>query len=162
MIRNGLIGAALALAAIAGGMLYFAGDSTDSPAAAPAAQSASVDASARSETAPSLRREETRRLRPDARLAALQVSPDNDLIQFVVGENDKVIAEIDQDPASPGFGKRTREYSYSGDRIVAVTTYRYMKDQVEITRTLVAYAPDGSVEQIRETTSYASDEQLPR
>ena len=90
----------------------------------------------------------------DPRLAALQVSPDNGLIKFVVGDNGKVIAEIDQDPASPGFGRPSREYIYMGDKVVALTAYRYMNDHVEITRTMVAYQPDGSVAEIKETTDY--------
>ena len=85
----------------------------------------------------------------DPRLAALQVSPDNGRIKFIVGANGKVIAEIDQDPASPAFGKLTREYLYFGDQIMRLTEYRYMSDHVAVTRTLVAYKPDGSVEDIK-------------
>jgi hypothetical protein len=90
----------------------------------------------------------------DPRLAVLQVSPDNGLIKFVVDASGRVIAEIDQDRASPGFGKPAREYLYVGDKVVELTTYRYMSDHVEIARTMVAYKPDGSVDEIRESTRY--------
>jgi hypothetical protein len=65
-----------------------------------------------------------------------------------------VIAEIDNDPASPGFGKPTREYLYFGDKIVRLTAYQYMSDHVVVSRTMVSYHPDGSVEDMKEMTSY--------
>lgn len=165
MSRNTIIVGALALAAVVGGVLYFTDDSTEQPAAttssasnkdagrAPAAGgTAPHDAMSQGGTAPG--RTDARPLPPDPRLAALQVSPDNGLIKFVTAANGKVIAEIDQDPASLGFGKPTREYTYAGDKVVGLTAYRYMSDHVEISRTMVAYKPDGSVDQIRESTSY--------
>lgn len=93
----------------------------------------------------------------DPRLAALAVSPDNGLIEFVVAPDGKVIKEIDRDPASPGFGKPSREYIYSGDKVVGLTAYRYMSDHVEIARTAVSYKSDGSVDEFVESTSYSSE-----
>jgi hypothetical protein len=78
------------------------------------------------------------------------VSPDNPSIKFIVGENGKVIAEIDQYPGSASFGKPTREYVYYGDKVVAHTAYRYAGSHVEVTRTVVSYKPDGSVDEVRE------------
>lgn len=91
----------------------------------------------------------------DPRLAALAVSPPNDLIQFVVGDNGKVISEIDKDPASISFNKPLREYTYAGDRVIGLTAYRYFPDQVEISRTRVAYKPDGSVDDFDQATTYS-------
>jgi hypothetical protein len=165
MSSKSIVVGALVLIAIAGGLVYFTGESTDRPAATtppaldenagagPAAGVASHDA--RSQRGPaSMPGRADAPPGGDPRLAALQVSPDNGLIKFVTGDNGKVIAEIDQDPASPGFGKPTREYVYVGDKVVALTAYRYLRDHVEITRTLVAYNPDGSVAEVKESTNY--------
>jgi len=90
---------------------------------------------------------------PDPRLAALMVSPDNGLIEFVRGSDGKVITEIDKDPSSPGFKKPMREYMYSRDKVIGLTTYRYLPDHVEISRTAVAYKPDGSIDRYAESTT---------
>jgi hypothetical protein len=90
------------------------------------------------------------------------VSPDNGLIKFVKGADGKVIAEIDQDPANPGYGKPSREYIYAGDKVVGLTAYRYMRDQVEITRMRVSYRRDGSVDAFDESTSYQGGAQKTR
>ncbi len=92
----------------------------------------------------------------DARLAVLRVSADNGLIEFVRGPDGKVIAEIDKDPGSPSFKKPMREYVYSGDTVIGLTAYRYFPDHTEISRTRVAYKPDGSVDRIDESTSFES------
>jgi hypothetical protein len=169
MKRNAVVIGAVALAAVVAGMVRFKGDSTDQPAAttssasnndagpAPAAGSGPPDASSPHDPASAAQRTNSTPLPADPRLAALQVSPDNGLIKFVIADNGKVIAEIDQDPASPGFGKPSREYIYMGDKVVALTAYRYMSDHVEITRTMVAYQPDGSVAEIKATTSYQNN-----
>jgi len=93
---------------------------------------------------------------PDPRLAALAVSPDNGLIEFVRATDGKVISEIDKDPSSPSFKKPLREYLYSGDRVVGLTAYRYLPDHIEISRTAVSYKPDGTVDQFAESTSFDS------
>src|SRR4051812_14381441 len=46
----------------------------------------------------------------DPRLAALMVSPDNALIEYFSDPEGRVIKEIDNDPASLGYGKPLREY----------------------------------------------------
>jgi hypothetical protein len=89
----------------------------------------------------------------DPRLAALMVSPANDLIAFVKGADGRVIQEVDQDPGSPSFRKPLREYTYAGDKVVGVTNYRYLGGQTEVARTAVSYKPDGSVDEFRESTS---------
>lgn len=131
--------------AIAAGVVYFKDDSADQSATT-SATADKTNAARSSDPAPI----------PDApadpRLAALQVSPDNGLIKFVVGNDGKVIAEVDQDRTSPSFGKPTREYLYYGNKVVGLTAYRYLSNRVEITRTQVAYKPDGSVDQIKEST----------
>jgi len=92
----------------------------------------------------------------DPRLAVFRVSPDNGLIEFIPGPDGRVIKEIDKDPASPGFGKPLREYSYAADKVVALTAYHYDGKAVQVTRTHVSYHPDGSVDQFRETTATTS------
>lgn len=93
----------------------------------------------------------------DPRLAALAVSPPNDLIEFVKDTNGQVIKEIDKDPASAGFNKPSREYMYSHGKVTGLTTYRYLGDQVEIAQTAVSYKPDGSVDELVEKTSYRDE-----
>jgi hypothetical protein len=92
----------------------------------------------------------------DPRLAALAVSPDNGLIEFIRTPDGKVISEIDKDPGSPSFHRPLREYVYAGDRVVALTAYRYLGDHVEVDRTMVSYKPDGSVDQFAQSTSVNS------
>jgi hypothetical protein len=93
----------------------------------------------------------------DPRLAALAVSPPNDLIEFIRGPDGQVIKEIDKDPASPGFNKPSREYMYSRGKVTGLTAYRYSGDQLEITRTAVSYKPDGSVDELIEQTTYSNE-----
>ena len=99
------------------------------------------------------KREDLKPVPPDPRLAALMVSPDNDLIEFVRGSDGKVITEIDKDPSSPGFKKPMREYMYSRGKVIGLTAYRYLPDHVEISRTAVSYKPDGSIDRYAESTS---------
>ena len=42
-----------------------------------------------------------------------------------------------------------------GAPLVGLTTYRYLPDQVEISRTRVAYKPDGSVDDFDQATTYS-------
>lgn len=165
MSRNTIIVGALVLTAVVAGAVYLTNDSTEQPAAttSPAANEHTGAGPTPDATAPGNEmsrdgaapgRPNARPLPPDPRLAALQVSPDNGLIKFVTAPDGKVIAEIDQDPASLGFGKPTREYTYMGGKVVGLTAYRYMSDHVEISRTMVSYKQDGSVDELRESTSY--------
>ncbi|HMN46395.1 MAG TPA: hypothetical protein PKE27_17585 [Povalibacter sp.] len=92
----------------------------------------------------------------DPRLVALQVSTDNGLIEFIKDANGKVIQEIDQDAGSLGFRKPLREYMYAGDKMIGVTSYQYFPDHVQVNTTAVSYKPDGSVDQLIESTTYDS------
>ena len=87
------------------------------------------------------------------------VSPDNALIEFVPDDNGKVIKEIDNDPNSAGYRKPLREYTYAGERVVGLVSYKYLGDQVQIVKAAVSYKPDGSVDQYQESTSYEPDNQ---
>ncbi|HEY0681184.1 MAG TPA: hypothetical protein VGD45_02540 [Steroidobacter sp.] len=159
---------AIALGAIIAGALYLssAGRNAEAPASAHQAGSATVASGLRSDATPSggtvaqpspvgqpQRADSTPPA--DPRLAALAVSPPNDLLEFVTDGSGKVIAEIDKDPASISFKKPLREYTYAGDRVIGLTAYRYLPDQVEISRTRVAYKPDGSVDEFAQATSYS-------
>jgi hypothetical protein len=173
MNKSILIGAAV-LVAIGAGIVYLTNDSADEPAATaasaadkpsgakPAVGAGPHNGMSQAGAAAAPGRTDAKAVPPDPRLAVLQVSPDNGLIKFVIGENGKVISEIDQDPSSIGFGKPTREYLYMGDKVVGLTAYRYMSDHVEVSRTMVAYKADGSVEEIRESTSYEGGDRQPR
>lgn len=166
MNSKALVIGAVALAAVVAGVVWSKRDVIDPPTAT--TPSASVNAGAELDNSNSQPhgsaspRTNAATQAPDPRLAALQVSADNGLIKFIVADNGKVIAEIDQDPASPGFGRPSREYVYMGDKVVALTAYRYMSDHVEITRTQLAYQPDGNVAEMKETTSYQNSPGNPR
>lgn len=168
---------ALVIAAFVGGVLFFKHDwngsrsavttpsgagrtASDSTAAAGSANEAAHDASAAAGSAPDAAGSGARvadsssgPAPSDPRLAAFAVSQDNGLVQFVRAPDGKVIAEIDKDPASLGFGKPSREYLYSGNKVVGLTAYRYFADHVEINRSSVSYKPDGSVDHFAESTS---------
>jgi hypothetical protein len=90
----------------------------------------------------------------DSRLQALMVSPDNGLIEFVKDADGRVIKEIDQDPSSPNFGKVSREYTYSGNQVVALTTYKHLGSQIQISRIMVSFKPNGTIEGFHESTNY--------
>ena len=160
-MKNTIAGAVVVFAIVVAGGLYLRKDSTPansapalSAAAAPA-HAAAVGSTTPADGAPRAPLTQVARPLPsDPRLAALAVSPDNGLIQFVVGKDGKVISEIDQDPNSLGFKKPLREYTYSGERVTGLTAYKYLGDQVQVTRTAVSYKPDGSVDQYRESTNY--------
>jgi len=159
MKKTMIVGAVAMAVAVFAGVIHFARDSAEPAAVQPSpekeiarAEAVTPDAAVR---VPASRTGTPPRPAPaDPRLAALMVSPDNALIEFVVGSNGKVIKEIDKDPNSKGFGRPLREYTYAGDQVTGLTSYRYVGDQVQITRTAVSYGPDGTVDQYRESTSY--------
>jgi hypothetical protein len=159
-MKKSLVLGGIAVAAVFAGVWYFAGrepglttghppssaaDPRGTAAATPAAPASgpSVPASAAASAAPS-----------DPRLQALRVSPDNGLIEFVKDADGRVIREIDQDPNSAGFGKPTREYTYFGNQVVGLTSYTHLGNQIQVSRIMVAYRPDGGIEELRETTEY--------
>jgi hypothetical protein len=157
--------------AVFAGTLYLTGKSADQPATttppppAGEADAESVTPATGTRGIASAATSQPGRTSPvpsDPRLAALMVSPDNGLIEFVVGADGKVIAEIDKDPSSPGFRKPLREYTWSGDKVIGLTSYRYLGDHVEIARTAVSYKPDGSVDRYSESTSLDYGEKKPK
>jgi len=90
----------------------------------------------------------------DPRLASLMVSPENALIEFFSDPQGRVIREIDNDPNSAGYRKPLREYTYAGDQVIRLVSYRYLGDQVQVVTADVTYRPDGSVDQFHESTRY--------
>jgi hypothetical protein len=164
MKRTSVVGAVV-LAAVIGAVAYLANRSSDAPVASQpsastnethvdSARPAPPDAPSNAGTAGDSSRpfnDSTTGI--DPRLDALQVSPDNGLIEFVAGADGKIIKELDKDPGSPSFKKPLREYIYSGDRVIGLTSYLYVGDQVQITRTAVSYKPDGSIDQFRQSTN---------
>lgn len=150
--------ATIVIAAAFGVGIYFMMVPGDrAPNGAAQEEQASATGSASSTPKPTSRSEVDAMQNPapaDPRLATLQVSPDNGLIEFVAGPEGRVIQEIDNDPNSLGYRKPSREYMYEGDKVVGLVVYRYLGDRVEITRTQVAYNPDGTVDDMRNTTTY--------
>jgi hypothetical protein len=160
LVKKTLVAGAVAVVAVFAGVMYFAREPA-SPAPVAGAASADEDARAEAttpaESAPQLVARNGKPPRPattDPRLAALMVSPANDLIEFFTDPGGKVIKEIDNDPASMGYRKPLREYTYAGDKVIRLVSYRYLGEQVQIVTADVAYKPDGSVDKYSETTSY--------
>jgi hypothetical protein len=116
------------------------------PASVPAAQDAPVARAAVEPVRPAIP--------ADPRLAALMVTPDNGLIEFVPGPDGRVIQELDNDSSSVSYRKPLREYTYHGDKVAGLTVYKYLGDQLQIVRADVTYKPDGSVDAFRESTRY--------
>jgi hypothetical protein len=157
VVKKAIVIGTLAVAVFAG-VIYFARDSGDQPPAAaqPSDERAPAEA-AKPAAAPAPASKSGTPSRPattDPRLAALMVSPDNALIEFVPDDTGKVIKEIDNDPNSAGYRKPLREYTYAGDRVVGLVSYKYLGDQVQIVKAAVSYKPDGSVDHYQEATSY--------
>jgi hypothetical protein len=159
-VRNTHVVGGIAVVAVFAGVLYLARDpAQQAPAATHPAEKKGAPAEAVKPAASAplpVSRSATphRPVTSDPRLAALMVSPDNGLIEFVADANGKVIKEIDNDPASPGYRKPLREYSYAGDLVIRLVSYRYLGGQVQTTQADVRYKPDGSVDQYQESTSY--------
>ena len=154
------VAAGIAIVAVFVGVIYFARDPAlktqpkDQPDLAKAAAAPEAAKPAAATLAISQSNAAARPVTSDPRLAALMVSPDNGLIEFLAGADGKVIKEIDNDPNSPGFRKPLREYLYAGDKVVGLTAYKYLGDQTQIVRALVTYKPDGSVDKYQESTAY--------
>jgi len=155
-MRKSLVVGSVAVVAVFAGVVYFARDpAPQTPVAGQPAEGQSSQGEGAAAAKPSasssgpLQRPEV----SDPRLAALMVSPDNALIEFVAGSNGKVIKEIDNDPQSRGYRKPLREYTYAGDRVVILTAYQYLAERVQVRTIMVTYKPDGSVDQYRESTN---------
>jgi hypothetical protein len=164
-VKKPLVIGALAVAAFAAAVVYLGHHSRArapasmqaAPQDAPGAEAAMPAAAAGAPQSPAAAATGSAAAQPapsDPRLIALAVSPDNGLIEFVRAPDGKVIAEIDKDPNSLGFRKPSREYLYSGDKVVGLTAYRYFADHVEVSSTRVSYKPDGSVDQLAESTRF--------
>ena len=153
-----IIGGSIAVVAVFAGVIYFANDAGDeAPATAPPAEKVNVveaPPAAKQPTPVARAGTPVRPVTSDPRLAALMVSPANALIEFVPDADGRVIQEIDKDPNSPGYKKPLREYMYAGAKVVGLTSYKYLGDQVQITKVALTYKPDGSVDKYMESTSY--------
>ena len=157
-----LVAGGIAVVAVFAGIVYFAREpappaqSTDQRAAPAVAQPA-PDEGMKPQGAKLPVTRSSAAARPvttDPRLAALMVSPNDDLIEFVAGADGKVFKEIDNDPNSIGYRKPLREYTYAGNQVIRLVAYKYLGDQIQIIKADVVYKPDGSIDKFQESTSY--------
>jgi hypothetical protein len=158
-VKKSRIAVGIAMAAVFAGVLYLARD--PAPTSSPAGTAARADAvpdAARPTTAPTPVSRSAGSSRPvvsDPRLAALMRSPaNNELIEFFADAEGRVIREIDNDPNSQGFRKPLREYTYAGDKVIRLVSYKYLGNQVQIIQADVVYRPDGSIDKYQESTRY--------
>lgn len=158
-MKKTTIAAAIAVVAVFAGVIYFAGDfAGETPAKSVPAKTGTVPVEPVNPVAarPSVSKS-TAAARPktaDPRLAALMVSPNNDLIEFFADPEGRVIVEIDNDPQSSGYRKPLREYTYAGTQVIKLVTYRYLGSQVQVVTADVVYKPDGSIDRYEESTRY--------
>jgi hypothetical protein len=161
-MKKTLVAGAVAVVAVFAGVVYFAGDrppqtkdATPPPAGEPPAAEPAKPVTA---PPPASRSSAASRPAPsDPRLAALMVSPHDDLIEFFAAADGKVIKEVDNDPSSAGYRMPLREYTYAGDKVVRLVSYKYLGGQTQIIEANVTYKADGSVDQYEESTRYESD-----
>ena len=161
-MRKSFVAGAFAVVAVFAGVVYFArepalvtppADATaKAAAAAPKAQPAEIPGQrapvSRSTPPPS-------RPKPaDPRLAKLMSTPGNPQIEYFSDPEGRVIKEVDNDPNSAGFRRPLREYSYAGNQVIRLVSYQYLGTQVQVTTADVTYKPDGSVDQVHESTRY--------
>lgn len=173
-MRKTTVGGIIALGVVIAGAVYLIGGRVDrlsvtpshssgeKTGAGPTVRDAQTNSGAHDDITSPAARSNFRPIPADPRVAAMQPSPDNGLIEFVRGPAGKVISEIDNDPGSLSYRKPLREYMYSGDQVIGLISYRYMGDQIEITKTAVAYKPDGSVDNYKQDTSYATGGEKPK
>jgi len=158
-MNKSVIAGVVAAVAVFAGVVYFESgsaqkvsiDDASAKAATPVAEAAKPP----TPTGPGLVPSSTpppRSTAVDPRLVALMVSPNNAQIEYLSDPEGRVIKEIDKDPASPGFGKPLREYTYAGKQVIRLVTYHYLGDQVQVVTADVVYKPDGSVDQFHEST----------
>lgn len=166
-MSRGVLIALVAAVAVFAGVLWFARDVAIPAAPGAAAASATPPEASRNprEAPPTAATERApvttvagaaakRPESPDPRLAALMGASGQAMVEYVPGVDGRVIREIDNDPNSQGYRKPLRDYSYAGDKVAAITSYKYFGDQVRIIRAVASYKPDGTVDQYRETTEY--------
>ena len=156
-MRKTLVAGAVAVVAVFAGVMYFARDPAQpSPTDQRPAAAAPAEAVKPATAPPPVSRSAAakRPVPSDPRLAALMVSPDNGLIEFFPDADGRVIKEIDNDPASAGYRKPLREYTYAGDKVIRLVVYKYLGNQVQTIKADIVYKPDGSVDQYQESTSY--------
>jgi hypothetical protein len=98
----------------------------------------------------------------DPRLASMVESPQGSRVEWVPDPQGRLMREMDADPASPGYRKPLRDYLYNGERVTQITRYRYQDDgQVEISTARIAYAADGSLEQVQQASRREAASSVP-
>jgi len=158
-MNKSLVAGTIAVVAVFAGVAWFIRDTAEEPrAVTPPAkpEAAPVAQAAPAVRAPPMTRG-TAASRPavtDPRLAALIVSADNGLVEFLADPDGRVIREIDNDPASPGYRKPLRDYTYAGDKVIRLVKYLYTGNEVQTVTADVRYKADGSIDQYRESTEY--------
>lgn len=157
MSRPLVIGA-VALAAVAAGALWFVRAPSEGARAVPAAGTADPGTAVKLPVSarPELTRGSaaSRPAAPDPRLAVLLGSSDATAVDFLLDADGRLVKEVDADPASAGYRRPLREYTYAGDKLISLVKYRYTDRETQIIRADVVYRPDGSVDQYHETTRY--------
>jgi hypothetical protein len=159
-MRKTQLAGVVAVIAVFGGVVYFASDRTPQPkdaAPPPAVDVPAAEPAKPAVTSPLPASRSNAASRPvpaDPRLAALMVSPHDDLIEFFAAPDGKVIKEVDNDPNSASYRMALREYTYAGDKVVRLVSYKHLGGQTQIIEANVTYKADGSVDQYEESTRY--------
>jgi len=155
-MKRSLVAASLVVAAVLAGDFWLRSSPVSSKASSPVAPAskAVVAAAPSIPPAPAILRGSvaSRPAAPDPRLAMLIASSDGAPTDFLLDADGHLIKEVDSDRHSPTYRRPLREYTYAGDKLIRVVKYVYTGKQTLITQADLAYRPDGSIDQYRETT----------
>lgn len=160
-MKKSVLAATIAAVAVFAGVFYFArepGEKTrtgDVPAKTAATPAKTVKPAVPAQPlAVSRSAPPSRPASADPRVAALMASRDDALIEYFSDPAGRLIKEIDNDPASQGYRRPLREFTYAGNQVIQVVTYHYLGDQVQVSKAIITYKADGSVDQFHESTDY--------
>jgi hypothetical protein len=160
-MKRSLVAASLVVAAVLAGAFWLRSSprsTVSSPAAA--TRESAVTAAPSISPAPTIMRGSvaSRPATPDPRLAALISSSDGTPADFLLDADGHLIKEVGSDRHSPSYRRPLREYTYVGDKLIRLVKYIYTGKQTQIIQADLAYKPDGSIEQYRETTRHEDSE----
>ena len=84
-------------------------------------------------------------------LEKIAITTGNDLIDYIYSEDGKLIMELDNDQTSISYKRPLKIYTYVNNKVATLTRYQYLSGETVETLIQVAYHPDGSVMDSKES-----------